>query len=511
MSTSNNRASLSNNDEDESPTRLTIKELKSILTEHDVELPAQDKKRDFYVDLYNKHIKSKKRKNDEVNDELSDDENEPEQKKVKSSTEEEPAESSTTTTTTTEEISQPTVEEPKVATPMAEVKAKVQRKTKSFAPSSLEAETPQVKVSDVRRRTVGNRDLQYRQRPARNEINQGLLQTPVSSNRAPPPTPLSPTDSTLVQDIRPSEIDQEQNTLGKVLTSILMASIWALFFFCVYLFLFGQRDPHLPYGGRYCQSEDGLLQLKPRDNCLPCPENGYCSDGRLVLCQKPYVIKNAVCVEDSRITLNALEFITELQNELSSKSGKFICGRAESNSTSLEDIKAKLTVKLAGSGVAVEDVLEQVTKLVKSSPQNFQMNIAPVEGSDKEMIFSLNPTLPFDCRIQKATQENKGVIITILTLAVAILIANFYKNKVEREQNDVEDLFRISITRIREEEEIIVEQLRDELKEKYGHEIDVEKYWSRVEDLLASDSRLSQIPSNSGTAYQWAVATDEQE
>ncbi|KAF0976927.1 hypothetical protein FDP41_004222 [Naegleria fowleri] len=514
------------------PQKLTVRELKSILKDY-VELPPEQQKKAYYVDLYNKYVvnanseattpsssSDKKRKSDAVENVASDNENEeeseePEQKKVKP-----------TPQSPQNEFQQASQSKSPAAT-SSEVTSNVEvnvRKAKSLTSSDLPQQKPSNEETPImnaanRRKTVGTaasstgrstQQMIYRKKTT-SEINPKLFQTTPMSSRISVSSPFVHDNAEGV-DPRPSEV--ESSSSGRqILLSTFMLLVWAVLFFCVYLFFFGQRDPHLPYGGVYCNSEDGLLRLKPEEGCLPCPDFGYCLGGRLIKCDEGYIMKNAVCVKDERIPLASIQFINDLQAELSSLAGKYECGEAKQKTKLLDDVKKSLATKPYAVGLDENLVMAQVAQLIKSSPENFQLVISeePVDNTDEKasIIFSTNSSLPFQCRVTKTVLENKGVIGTIVILAIFVIIGNVIKKRIDKERVDFEDLVRIALTRIKERSEIVVEHLRDELKEDYGDQINVDKLWPKVEDFLSQDTRIRETPVQQGRAYSWNVVENQ--
>ncbi|KAG2388302.1 hypothetical protein C9374_000466 [Naegleria lovaniensis] len=507
------------------PLKLTVRELKSILKDY-VELPPEQQKKAYYVDLYNKYVvnatgdattpasSDKKRKSDAVENIASDDEEEsqePEHKKVKP-----------TSQSPQNEFQQASqAKSPAASSSEITSNVEVTRKTKSLAPSDLpqkpSEETPTTNAAN-RRKTVGTaasssgrstQQMIYRKKTS--EINPKLFQTTPISSRISVSSPFVHDNAEGV-DPRPSEVESS-SSVRQVLLSTFMLLVWSVLFFCIYLFFFGQRDPHLPYGGVYCNSEDGLLRLKPEEGCLPCPDYGYCIGGRLLKCDDGYIMKNAVCVKDERIPLASIQLINDLQAELSSLAGKYECGEAKQKTKRLEDVKKSLATKPYAVGLDENLVMDQVAQLIKSSPENFQLVISEeiIDNSDGKVsvIYSTNPSLPFQCRVSKTVTENKGVIGTILILAIFVVIGNVIKKRVDKERVDFEDLVRIALTRIKERSEIIVEHLRDELKEDYGDQINVDKLWPKVEDFLSQDTRIREAPAQQGRAYAWNVIDNQ--
>ncbi|KAL9650939.1 hypothetical protein ABK040_015042 [Willaertia magna] len=573
------------------PNDLTVQQLKSILTENDIQLSTQKEKKSYYVDLYNKFINNnqdekippysvnvieRKRRRGKVSEAADEDENLPEEEEEQDDDEENVEEEelednnngngnktasfnppetkkrkSTGSVVNNTEQQQLPVEEQVFEEEEASMVIiqdnnnngipQQRRKMKSMGttlPSSRNSRRESgIPTSLATNQIDANRrkTLATTTNTPRYSINPTLFDnTPVGGVGLRSPS--SPRASLLssASTIRPSEMDMPKpaNSFSSFMMSIILFIVWTVVFFTIYLYFFKGRDPSVPRGTPYCNSEHGLLMTnKPQVGCLRCPENGYCIGGRLVQCNSGYTIKEAVCVKDERISNTALNYIHLVQNDLSSLLGRQFCGESVQSTRPLASIKDELRTKFMRDEEIVftdiqkdlpeekkqlehvkrkvamfDKIFDQFTHLIETSSENFELEIIKKDGID--VVKSTNPSLPPLCRIRVRAVEYKGVVATILILLVFIIIGNVIKRSNDKAKRDFEDLVRVVLTKLKNKRtEMIIEHVRDEVKEEYSDRINVDKLWDKVVNQIAEDARISEVPYQNQRAWIWAAST----
>ena len=72
--------------------------------------------------------------------------------------------------------------------------------------------------------------------------------------------------------------------------------------------------PMLPY----CDSEDFYQQTT---TCIDCPMYGYCSGGRLLLCEEPYILEGGTCIKNDPNIKMSVKIADFISYQLASKAG----------------------------------------------------------------------------------------------------------------------------------------------------------------------------------------------
>lgn len=259
-------------------------------------------------------------------------------------------------------------------------------------------------------------------------------------------------------------------------------------------------------------------------NCEPCPDYGFCIDGKLLECEKGYIRKNNVCVKDEKIDRIAYRMLEVLQTKLSTLRGMYECGKSgiqplstvmdnnelNSNTIGYPDMKG-MQMKQAQKYLEdrflhhvydnthepmdqqlFNDSWNEMMKLIKSAPQNFALDIEKQPGSQvDEHIYSTKPSIPLYCKVVKAIRDNTLPIAGVLVFLLLLWIGNRTKKRHDQERLDLEDLIRIVITRCREKGAIEQLVIKADLKEQYP-DIDVDKLWPRVGGALGEDARIAE-------------------
>ena len=171
------------------------------------------------------------------------------------------------------------------------------------------------------------------------------------------------------------EVD-DSFSFRKCFVGSLVGLMWIILIIASYLVIFGSvYDPSVPRGPPYCDTEvdgtllktnsssstvttQGLLGFTRTTDCQPCPTHGYCAQGRLLKCEDPFIIKNAICVKNEKVVNAAMKMISFMQQELSDLAGKKECGQLVNDRLNNTDLHAMLNIKMY-SEEDTQEVLDQ--------------------------------------------------------------------------------------------------------------------------------------------------------
>lgn len=361
-----------------------------------------------------------------------------------------------------------------------------------------------------------------------------------------------------ISPFTPSQVNPKpRDPVKSFFLNLITAVVWGLLFVCLFLAISKRGiDPSMPHGLPYCDTEAGGLMLKldqPQDNCQPCPRFGYCARGRLEECEKLFVIKNAICVEDERITESAMSMIDILQKDLSIQAGEYECnpGAYELKGLLLEDAYTMLEKKKLHPEDEFDVCFKKVMSLIDENGQNLELAVVDVEleieqpapasleeetaedqlpelqeeqdteeeqknaepvktvkVEKKRMIYSTYPQIPIMCRVTRKIQENITYIGGGIVFLLIIFLGNVWKNRIERAKREKEDLVSMVLTYLKENESYTIVHLRDEIKEQFNDVMDVMKHWPDVEEEVRNDGRVNEVlGEHDARVWVWAAPT----
>lgn len=326
-----------------------------------------------------------------------------------------------------------------------------------------------------------------------------------------------------------------------------MFSAWILILVVVWLAV---KLPFLtPTPIRYCDTDgvDFLINVDKEHYCEPCPNHGYCADGKLLECSEHFILKNNICIEDEEVSKAASSAVEVLQHHLSRKAGRYLCGEDAHLGETLFDVQALLNRSPVAKLVPenkFQACIDRTLAMIHESPHfnitTVEVNVAqlsppngenvslaqwpPAVSSDPELqgvfaaqihaasnvivLYSRDPVLPLACRFKNKVLENMLYIYACGAMLVIILAANVWKNRVQTRNRQVAQLVKEVSNRLKRcvPSSSTIVHLRDELRETHENirDIDVLKLWPLVEERIRQDTRISEaIGDSNESVWQW--------
>jgi hypothetical protein len=321
----------------------------------------------------------------------------------------------------------------------------------------------------------------------------------------------------------------------KCITGTIVAVFWLILVAVVYLFIVGGYNPpsnSVPHGRPYCDSElDGVNtvgneflvisnsaqdEIVKTTDCQSCPKFGYCAQGRLIDCQKPHIIRNAICVESEEVTEEAMKMVTYIQKTLSEQAGSFECGQCQTRYKSRTDLRQDLATIFASRD---EDFFERaytkMEEVIKESSQNLELKeeVITIDQTDADgnaqkvqldVISSTSPALNVVCRVKKLVQENLIVLGAVVVLLIVALIGNVVRRRNEEYERKVRDVTGSVISALKQHKAFLIPNLRDELRDAYAPRFDLtDSLWDDVTGRIRSDSRIEESNEDRGLQWRW--------
>eukprot|EP01080_Neovahlkampfia_damariscottae_P011690 gene11690-4924_t len=288
-----------------------------------------------------------------------------------------------------------------------------------------------------------------------------------------------------------------------------------------YILAYSSAYPYPRY--KFCNSDNDPTSVQQiSKDCQPCPNFGYCGQGRLLECETPYVLNKElfICSENEEITNHATSVVKILQKSLSTQTGKFECKESTKKGYTLSEVTKKVNETLDLKNEMLGHVMDKLVILMKKSSKELGISTEEIEQpisinsneTKKETIFySENPELSLGCRLKKKFSEYK-ILISLITLLVFIIgILNLIATKRVEDRYKFEDLVTEVKTRLKDQKSCVMVHLRDSLAEEYGDQIEVETVWSGVELAISKDSRIHVGTSeeNGNIVWEWTAGTTE--
>eukprot|EP01080_Neovahlkampfia_damariscottae_P001833 gene1833-975_t len=206
--------------------------------------------------------------------------------------------------------------------------------------------------------------------------------------------------------LSPARIEElKPKPLRKIATNFFGIIIFLAILFATYYGYTNYQNqvsyPALPY----CDSEDFYQKQYP---CIACPKFGYCSEGRVLLCEKPHILEGGVCVKNSASVKLNVKIAGFMSDKLQSKAGEYECGTSETKSESLEKIQRVVEDFYGSNNVN----FTQVVDLVKSTPQ-FGLVV------EKDQIYSKTAHKTKLCRLKEIYRQNsKALLISVIIMFI---------------------------------------------------------------------------------------------
>ncbi|CAG8492083.1 3654_t:CDS:2 [Diversispora eburnea] len=272
-------------------------------------------------------------------------------------------------------------------------------------------------------------------------------------------------------------------------------------FFLILLFL----SPFLPWfinffvpmtteDVRFCDTSFNNIKYVSSDgsvvdyNCVSCPSNGRCVDGKLVACDEGYKINStpaslfqpykAECVLDMK-HLHRVEKYANLLKEIASKeTGSMNCGSGGYDLLLFDNLKQKLRNKKLPSQDTPIDFDRYSGLALDELKHDDDIKIQKERTFDnKETIYVISkiPQYGLFCRIKL-----NNLIAIILVIFVIII----YINRKRWESYHVEKATKMVLNMMKQNRDIISEQWRESVMNEVEDDMTRIMLWKRVEDRL---------------------------
>ncbi|KAJ3446757.1 inner nuclear membrane protein heh2-related [Anaeramoeba flamelloides] len=194
---------------------------------------------------------------------------------------------------------------------------------------------------------------------------------------------------------------------------------------------------------QYCDSfseileqQNDITQFKNND-CVKCPLNGICENGRFIKCKRGYLKKNQECVDQTGIFVLLSK---EIQNILIKKIINFNCNPSLNGIANSESLDEYELIQIINDQNTFS--LFIITKWIE------QYHLYPGYYNEKYGIgfmnfkfrYSQNPSYPMKCLIKKIIVNNWGnlVLFIISVITLIMFVIKFMKNKLfKNEANQI--------------------------------------------------------------------------
>ncbi|CAM6019433.1 unnamed protein product [Sphagnum balticum] len=263
----------------------------------------------------------------------------------------------------------------------------------------------------------------------------------------------------------------------------------------------------------FCDDKDSP-QVMVSGDCIPCPENGQCRNGRLQ-CLPGFRRHGRSCVPDKEVDRNAQELASFLQTKVCQISGRSLCdglGTTWVMEDELWDMAADINMGMDESTLSL--VREKAVDLVQAT---LLIRTNPLHGSREFMcpIELAQRYKPFVCRIKEAIRAHLLVLFSLGSMAV--LVASFVHRYLRRKRllaraeqlylQVCEVLGERSMGSSDEAKWVVASRLRDHLL--LPSERKLKTLWKEVELMVQEDSRIDQyqmmVKGETRIVWEWQV------
>mmetsp|Transcript_3512 Transcript_3512/g.13440 ORF Transcript_3512/g.13440 Transcript_3512/m.13440 type:complete len:654 (-) Transcript_3512:1235-3196(-) len=306
-----------------------------------------------------------------------------------------------------------------------------------------------------------------------------------------------------------ARISEKSQSACAVLVNILLGLLVLLFIgavtFGAYKYYEQNRMHNLEQNRRpgegllYCTSEmDGF----PQNECVPCPEHGYCASGDFIQCEPGYIWNNGLCVENEQITQEAVSIIEQLKPRLARHRGKFECGYEglSNKGIPMKEIREEQQKEYVIHRQMPQEEFDAVFRKFKDLLEDYQFELTKAFISDEEkevtgystdennlMVYSEHISKPITCALREFYEQHRIYFIGFFAVLLSAMTLRVWLAKKQTQRLFYEEIKKTVLQRLRKEKQCVVVHLRDELKEHY--KID-DKVWAHVVDRVQSDSRI---------------------
>ncbi|KAL0918171.1 hypothetical protein M5K25_010165 [Dendrobium thyrsiflorum] len=266
-----------------------------------------------------------------------------------------------------------------------------------------------------------------------------------------------------------------------------------------------------------CSFVSGILSRRPKpfcdsgqdsqdiDICEPCPEKGWCSNGKLE-CLHGYKKQGRICIENGQLHQTAKKLAEVVEDDVCGSYAQVLCNRAgkiwfEEGDVAkiLDDYKAREDIRIEDDNykLAIHKALETVQgSLEKKADSN-----GSKEYKCPQPLAELRR--PLDCCIRQWLYKHillvTGVFTIVLCLTRFFWILHRKKivsTRAEKLYEEVCEILEENAVRARMKNEgkpwVVASWLRDHLllpRERKDYTL-----WKKVEELIQEDSRIDQYP-----------------
>ncbi|KAL2636218.1 hypothetical protein R1flu_007697 [Riccia fluitans] len=266
---------------------------------------------------------------------------------------------------------------------------------------------------------------------------------------------------------------------------------------------------------------DSASKIVDADNCIPCPPNGFCQDGRLE-CLAGFKRVGKICAPDEEIDRTARKLATAIKHHVCGAAARSACdGGTKSvwlpEGEVLENLKNEGLDEYLGSDETFYLVWEKTASLAREDDILIQHDIQGKREfhCPREVATAYKP---FDCQIKEFLWENA---FTMLLLSPVIVLVGSFAARCMRGRKlhaRTEELYAEVCEALEEkaleekgrnggESWVVVSRLRDHLlssKERKNVTL-----WKKVERMVQEDSRIDQyqkkVKGELKIVWEWQV------
>eukprot|EP00026_Physarum_polycephalum_P000744 Phypoly_transcript_00745.p1 GENE.Phypoly_transcript_00745~~Phypoly_transcript_00745.p1 ORF type:complete len:660 (+),score=105.84 Phypoly_transcript_00745:1885-3864(+) len=317
----------------------------------------------------------------------------------------------------------------------------------------------------------------------------------------PPPSPLSAHQIAHLSSSSSTSTSTHKSTHASsvfpYIYVLLVVGLWIVALACLY------SSVSMFFGSslQFCDSDSA----SPAKDCVPCPPNGECQDGKL-LCNPRYVRDGVQCIEDRELNLLAESIADQINEIVMSQGGKYQCGSTHISHVTVDQLKTWISSAYP-SDKFDEAFVEALRKITHSS------RFGHLKAED-DRFSSSKVTLSLPCMAKLALYEQL-LLLMLLTLGGILAFGiRYWRSSAVRRTKEVNMIAAMVLDELQSKKSrgssdggIVVDHLRDKLLHG-SSERAKQSIWTRVQAVVQADSRVVEYASFKHgaqvTNWEWA-------
>ena len=241
-----------------------------------------------------------------------------------------------------------------------------------------------------------------------------------------------------------------------------------------------------------------------RNDCVKCPSNGVCEEGKLRYCQRPFKKIKEGCFLDNRSLWMVEKLFKTASSILSSQKGRSICDSRQNSQVSVSKIEKVLRSKY-GRNSEFEDALQ-----ILSESFNDLEGFGILFNRQNDSLESKNPSFTFSCKLN-LFYKNYKFFIWIISISLIII---FWLSFVIRSKillyNRVKIGYGMLVDQLKKSRSntlIVDEFMKDLIRKGFTSYSEWDTYLGLMEIIIVRDRKVVDLAFDTGTGikYGWRL------